>query len=209
MPAAASAGAPSGSHGGARRTSARQASLARAFARRHGVESRVHVCVGDYLETAFPDASFEVVWALESACYAPDKRLFIAEARRLLRRGGRLVVGDGFLRRSPRGSGETEDYEAFTHGLALPDVAFFLDFKWAMRELGFRAIRSWDKTVAATPSAWRLFARCLPAYPIAALGETLGLTSPLLTANVRAGIAQYRMIRAGMIGYRVLCGERE
>jgi MPBQ/MSBQ methyltransferase len=61
---------------------------------------RIHLVHADYERSELPGASFDAVYALESSCHAHgrDKALFLAEAHRLLRPGGRLVVADGFLR---------------------------------------------------------------------------------------------------------------
>jgi cyclopropane fatty-acyl-phospholipid synthase-like methyltransferase len=60
---------------------------------------RVRVIEGDYEDTALPGGSYDGVYALESSCHAhgADKGALLAEAHRLLRRGGRLVIADGFL----------------------------------------------------------------------------------------------------------------
>jgi cyclopropane fatty-acyl-phospholipid synthase-like methyltransferase len=60
---------------------------------------RVRIVEGDYEDTLLPGGSYDGVYALESSCHAhgADKRALLAEAHRLLRPGGRLVVADGFL----------------------------------------------------------------------------------------------------------------
>lgn len=188
--------------------SVRQAERARAVATEQGVADRAIFAVRDYLDTGYPDASFDIVWALESVCYADDKSAFLREAFRVLRPGGRLVVGDGFLRRAPRDAGEVGDLRTFLHGLVLPGLTTVTGFVDAMAAAGFRDVRAWDKTAEALPSARRLRARCRLAYPVARLAQRLGMVPALLTDNVRAGIVQLRMIMRGLAAYAVVCGER-
>jgi SAM-dependent methyltransferase len=54
----------------------------------------------DYRRLPWPAESFDGAYAIESACYAQgaDKADFLAEAARVLKPGGRLVVADGFLK---------------------------------------------------------------------------------------------------------------
>lgn len=49
---------------------------------------------GDACAMPFEDHGFDVVIALECAFHFPDRRRFLAESRRVLRPGGRLVVAD-------------------------------------------------------------------------------------------------------------------
>jgi len=64
-----------------------------------GCGEGVRVIQGDYEDTILPRAGYDGVYALESSCHAhgADKAALLAEAHRLLRPGGRLVVADGFL----------------------------------------------------------------------------------------------------------------
>lgn len=80
--------------------SERQVQQAAANSKLNRVEMLVDFEVMDFCNTTFPDASFDVVWGCESICYADDKHLFVKEAWRLLKPGGRLVVADGFVNMS-------------------------------------------------------------------------------------------------------------
>ncbi len=50
--------------------------------------------VDDAMALSFPDESFDVVWSLEAGPHMPDKAVFASELLRVLKPGGRLVVGD-------------------------------------------------------------------------------------------------------------------
>jgi MPBQ/MSBQ methyltransferase len=76
-----------------------QVERARALNETAGCSDRVRIMEGDYEGTTLQSASYDGVYALESSCHArsADKGALLAEAHRLLRPGGRLVVADGFL----------------------------------------------------------------------------------------------------------------
>ena len=50
--------------------------------------------MADYTATGLDESSFDVAWAQESACHAPDKKAFTSEMARVLRPGGRIVMAE-------------------------------------------------------------------------------------------------------------------
>ena len=160
----------------------------------------------DYLNTDFKSNSFDVVWAIESVCHAENKSDFIKEAYRLLKKGGRLVVADGFTKREPKDAIEKQILHNFNEGLALPNLASIESFRQSMKEVGFSNITFWDKTEEALPSSKRLYDMCKFGYPIAKVTEKLRLTSPILTKNNLAGIAQYKALQIDLGAYGVFLG---
>lgn len=56
-----------------------QVAKARRLAKKYGVESKTEFLRRDFLSTGFPDSSFDIVWAIESVCYAEHKRDFLSD----------------------------------------------------------------------------------------------------------------------------------
>ncbi len=77
--------------------SALQAAKANDLAINKNVHQLVSFKVMSYMNTTFAAETFDVVWGLESICYAPDKEKFVQEAYRLLKPGGRLIIADGMV----------------------------------------------------------------------------------------------------------------
>jgi len=71
-----------------------QVRLARERVRRLGLEGRIDLREGSATATGLPDACCDVVTAVECAFHFDTRELFFAEAARLLRPGGRLVLAD-------------------------------------------------------------------------------------------------------------------
>src|SRR5262249_50466581 len=92
----------------------------------------------DYLRTPFPDGAFDGVVAIESACYAAPKSAFLREMHRILRKGGRLVVLDGFRQRPLSPGGEQLDFQRFLDGLSLDDLADIREFCATLEAVGFK-----------------------------------------------------------------------
>lgn len=71
----------------------RQLERARAQVKPHG-KNRIEFVEGDACDMPFPDASFDVVLAVECAFHFPSRAKFFSEVRRVLKPGGRLAICD-------------------------------------------------------------------------------------------------------------------
>ncbi|HEX8104544.1 MAG TPA: methyltransferase domain-containing protein, partial [Solirubrobacteraceae bacterium] len=80
-----------------------QAEWGNAAAAREGVGGAVELRVADWLRSGLPAGAFDAVLAIESVSHMPDPGRAFAEAARVLRPGGTLVVCDWLARarRSP------------------------------------------------------------------------------------------------------------
>lgn len=73
-----------------------QVETAKRRAKEAGVEHLCEFKLMDYMNLEFPDETFTVVMGLESICYANPKSEFIKGVFRVLKKGGRFAMSDGF-----------------------------------------------------------------------------------------------------------------
>jgi ubiquinone/menaquinone biosynthesis C-methylase UbiE len=67
-----------------------------ALTERLGLQDVVQLFLGSGLDMPFGDECFDVVWTQNASMNIPDKARLVAEQRRVLRRGGRLVFQEIF-----------------------------------------------------------------------------------------------------------------
>lgn len=126
-------------------------------ARAANVEHLTRFECKDYTQTGYPDGHFDIVWALESFIHANDKPAFIKEAFRILKPGGRLIIGDYFRKESPLNKQEKKTLEKWLHAWAISSMPSVSETETALAQAGFRQIQFADITSHIRPSAWRQF----------------------------------------------------
>lgn len=188
--------------------SEKQYEKAQSLAARYGLADKVQFFLEDYTSTRFPNASFDVVWAIESVCHATDKGRFLREAYRLLKPGGRIVISDGFVEREPASSNEKKLLENFLTGFVVENLARSEKFTIEMSVAGFRDVQSWNETPAIMPTSTSMARMSRWSLPLSSLTTWLRLTPRLLVNNNRAGIDQYTLFKTGVLAYRVFVGEK-
>ena len=81
------------------------------------VPSNVTLIEGDYNDlSCFDEASFDLVFGVETICHSPDKDQTYREISRILRPGGKLVVYDVY---EPLTKGEMTDFEREVNRITL------------------------------------------------------------------------------------------
>lgn len=183
---------------------ASQVARAHRFAQEQGVADQVSFEQQDYTHTAFPDGSFDVVWAMESLCHAPEKRLVLAEARRLLRPSGRLGMVEYMRTRRPYASVGEALLHSWLSGWAIPDLATAAEWLEWTQDVGLHDVQLVDITPDVRPSLRRLYWLVVLLRPVAFPLFALGLLSETQHGNMRGAFGQYHALQRGLWFYALM-----
>ena len=185
-----------------------QVTRAEAIAARRGVSSQVRFKVADYMNLPVQDHTFDVVWAQESLCHAPDKAASYREFYRVLKPGGRLEVAEYMRTTRSLGRFDARMVRAWVDGWAMPDLDTMDEHGSAATAAGFDALEIRDETRYVEPSLRRLFLRATASYPIGVVLRLSRLRTHVQQANVRASFLQYLALRRGTWRYGILSASR-
>lgn len=132
-----------------------QVEHASALVAERGLADRVKIRICDYTRSDYADATFDGVYAIESACHADgyDKEGFIREAARVLKPGKKLVVADGFiLGTQPMNPVLRYCYAKVSRNWAVETFAELHAFVACLRRNGFRDVTVEDISLRIAPS---------------------------------------------------------
>ncbi len=169
-----------------------------------GVTEKVRFQKNDYTNTSYPAGSFDVIWAIESVCYADDKSDFLIEANRILKPGGRLIVAD-FFKKKDLDHKEATRVKEWAACWAINDLSTKEEFEDKLKEICFYDIAWSDATDAIMPSAKKLYR----SYYLGIIGARLyQLFNPHATElgknSVRSAHLQYNTLKNGLWKYRIV-----
>ncbi|MCI0654022.1 MAG: methyltransferase domain-containing protein [Methylococcaceae bacterium] len=184
--------------------SEKQANLATRFAIKRGVSGLVKFQSADFCHTPFEDGCFDVIWGLESVCYAVEKRAFVQEAYRLLKDNGRLVIADGFAKRREFTEKEWKLILTCLNGWSVPNLATADEMKRYFKDSGFGNIDYQDISEYTMRSAKHMYRTALIHYPLQKISRILRLRTDIQNANYLAGLYQYQLMKNGLSGYAIV-----
>lgn len=187
----------------------KQVETGRRNAARLGLGDRIHFSKQNYLSTSFPDATFDVVWAIESVCYAWDKADFTREAYRVLKPGGTLVVADFYSAPLEEGSADDILMKKWTDSWAIQSYATVSEFHSALSDAGFRHIEDRNITQQVTPSIRRLYLSFFPGVATTFIAGKLGLRNEVQTKNTWSTYYQYKAFQRQLWEYHLFSARKE
>lgn len=189
--------------------SEKQVATANQLSEKQGLSSHCRFEARDYTQTGYPDASFDIIWAIESVCHANDKRDFIKEAYRLLRSGGKLVMADFLQKRPDLAPDDQFIMDQWAAGWAIPFYETADNFKRYTEDAGFELTFYEDASQHVLPSAKRLYYRFFPGWIGAKLYRLFNPGSSAISmANVWTAYYQYKGLKKNLWEYGILVAKK-
>ena len=186
-----------------------QIAIANEVAQDRGVADRVTFLQADFANIPIEDGSADVFWALESMVHAPDRLRVLAEAFRLLKPGGRIVIVEYFLRSDPPLDVATiPHYEDILSGWAMPSLLTIPDYCQLMHSAGFGSMHAQVLTDNVAPSLQRMKKFAAASLVITRPLAALGLYERARVAHAQASVALADAHFAGHFQYAVITAQK-
>jgi tocopherol O-methyltransferase len=190
--------------------SEKQVEAAKRNAIKKGMNDKCSFLVGDYTHTPFAENSFDAIWALESVCHAPDKSLFLEEAFRILKPGGKLILADGF-KRPVLSQNERALLMEWLHSWSIIDLEDIDRMHVLAASSGFAKSESTDLKKHVMPTSLRLYRFGLMARYYGKMKRMLGGSygNEYTIKNAVGAIGQYQALKKNLWSYFLFYAEKE
>ncbi len=188
--------------------SKKQINLAKEYSIKSNMQHLTNFSVQDYNKTSFSSEMFTVLWAQESVPNALDKKAFLKESYRLLKKRGRLVIADYFLSKKKQNPTESGILDKWMKGWAMSNLMLPQDFIKIAKEVGFKKIKHYNTSILIKPSFKRLLRLSYLAYPIEKISELLKIRNQYHAGNMRSVHYGYKALKMGLWQHGLVYAEK-
>lgn len=185
----------------------KQVETMKKFIAKKGIKN-VSFIEASYFDMPFEDNSIDVVWAIEAVCHAKDKSQFYKEAYRVLKKGGKLLIGENLRTARPMEKEKEELLKYIFHSWAIPDLDTFEEHRSHAMGSGFKTFESKDVTTNMMVSYRNLEEMCKRWAWLNKLLHTFGLISTVRRNNMLGSMKQYEAIKQKVFTYNHLKAQK-
>lgn len=188
--------------------SEKQVAQCNSNAQQMNVQNKVGFETGNYNNTRFANNTFDVVWAMESVCYAKEKSDFLKEAYRILKPGGVVAVADFFRSDLAAQPDKLKLMKLMADSWALADFEVPDTFEQKLKISGFENIKRRDVSKNVAPSVRRLYLYYYPGVVCDFLLRAIGTRKGVHNKNLKSTLYQYQSFVQGLWSYNFFVGQK-
>ncbi|MGA3150091.1 MAG: class I SAM-dependent methyltransferase [Candidatus Saccharimonadales bacterium] len=162
---------------------------------------------GDYHDLSrYADNSIDIVFVIEALCYSTDKSRVFAEVRRVLKKGGVLIILDGY---TTKDRSKMTENELLACKLAEKGVALsvFEDYESTMHKAkknGFSVLFSENASKYTLPTLERFERYAIRYFNHPRAARTINkFVSKKFTYNAITGLLMPEVVSEGLLGYYI------
>jgi ubiquinone/menaquinone biosynthesis C-methylase UbiE len=185
----------------------KQVETMKKFIEKKGIKN-VEFLEASYFNMPFEDNSADVVWAIEAVCHAKDKSQFYKEAYRVLKPGGKLLIGENLRTARSLEPKKEELLKFIFNSWAIPDLDTMEEHHSHALNSGFKSFESKDVTANMMVSYRNLEEMCKRWGWLNKLLHALGIISTIRRNNMLGSLKQYQAIKEKVFTYNHLFAQK-
>lgn len=189
--------------------SQKQILSAKEHASKRELNGSIHFSVQDFTNTTYAAETFDVVYGIESVCHALEKKDFLKEAHRILKKNGKLIILDFFHNRTDYSDKDRDILRKWANTWAVEEFEFIDTFLNKSRDVGFKVVENNNITENIQKSARRLYQYFYPGWVVHQFLSMIKMRNKTQEKNLWSTYYQYKALKNNLWSYHLVCCEKE